>query len=290
MLKLKKKNSTLDLTAIILTYNEEKHIKRCILSIRKFVKKIIIIDSYSNDKTIQIAKKYKAKIYKHKFVNQSKQINWGIKNIKFTTKWLLRIDADEIFTNKLKDKLIVKLNDNRKNYNGITINRKIRFLNKDINFGGVSPHKTLRIWRKNKGYCEDAWMDEQMLVKGQIAHINEDLIDHNLNNLSWWINKHKLYAIREAKNYLLNKNNIKKKTISSDPSKINKYLKLKIYYNFPMDIRPFLLFIYNYFIKFGFLSSWQGLIFYSLQSFWFRLLVDFNIAKQKKIKIYSESN
>ena len=285
MLNVKKKFSTPDVTAIILTYNEEKHIKRCILSIRKFVKKIIIIDSYSNDKTIQIAKKYKAKIYKHKFVNQSKQINWGIKNIKFTTKWLLRIDADEIFTDKLKDKLILKLNDNRKNYNGITINRKIRFLNKDINFGGVSPHKTLRIWRKNKGYCEDAWMDEQMLVKGQIAHINEDLIDHNLNNLSWWINKHKLYAIREAKNYLLNKNNIKKKTISSDPSKINKYLKLKIYYNFPMYIRPFLLFIYNYFIKYGLLSGWQGLIFYSLQSFWYRMLVDINIAKQKKTKI-----
>ena len=211
MLNVKKKISTPDLTAIILTYNEEKHIKRCILSIRKFVKKIIIIDSYSNDKTIQIAKKYKAKIYKHQFVNQSKQINWGIKNIKFTTKWLLRIDADEIFTDKLKDKLIMKLNDNRKKYNGITINRKIRFLNKDINFGGVSPHKTLRIWRKNKGYCEDAWMDEQMLVKGKIIHINENLIDHNLNNLSWWINKHKLYAEREAKNYLLSKKNLKKK-------------------------------------------------------------------------------
>ena len=276
--------NTEDISAIILTYNEEKHIKRCILSIRKFVKRIIIIDSYSNDKTIQIAKKYKAKIYKHKFVNQSKQINWGIKNIKFTTKWLLRIDADEIFTDKLKDKLIVKLNDNRKNYNGITINRKIRFLNKDINFGGVSPHKTLRIWMKNKGYCEDAWMDEQMLVKGQIAHINEDLIDHNLNNLSWWINKHKLYAIREAKNYLLNKDNFKKKTISSDLSKINKYSKLKIYYNFPPYIRPSLLFFYNYFIKFGFLSSWQGLIFYFLQSFWFRLMVDINIKEQQKIK------
>ena len=67
MLKVKKKISTPDLTAIILTYNEEKHIKRCILSIRKFVKKIIIIDSYSNDKTIQIAKKYKAKPI---FINQ----------------------------------------------------------------------------------------------------------------------------------------------------------------------------------------------------------------------------
>ena len=63
-----------NITAIILTYNEEKHIKRCILSIKKFVKKIIIIDSFSTDQTLEIAKKYKVKIYKHKFINQAKQI------------------------------------------------------------------------------------------------------------------------------------------------------------------------------------------------------------------------
>ena len=177
--------NTEDISAIILTYNEEKHIKRCILSIRKFVKKIIIIDSYSNDKTIQIAKKYKTKIYKHQFVNQSKQINWGIKNIKFTTKWLLRIDADEIFTDKLKDKLIVKLNDNRKKYNGITINRKIRFLNKDINFGGVSPHKTLRIWKTGEGKYQNIAVDEQVEIKGKKVHAKVIIIDHNLNGFKW---------------------------------------------------------------------------------------------------------
>jgi len=282
VLKIKKKKSTLDLTAIILTYNEEKHIERCILSIKKSVKKIIVIDSYSNDKTIQIAKKYKAKIYKHKFVNQSKQINWALKNIKFQTKWLLRIDADEFLTNNLRNELKLKINNNKKDYTGIIINRKIRFLNKDINFGGVSPHKTLRIWINGKGRCEDAWMDEQILIKGQTIHINEYLIDHNLNNLSWWINKHKLYAEREAKNYLLSKKNFKKKINLLDPSKINKYSKLKIYYNFPIYIRPFLLFVYNYFIKFGFLSGWQGLTFYFLQSFWFRLLVDINIREKQK--------
>ena len=96
MLKIKKKNSSIDITAIILTYNEERHIKRCILSIKKFVKKIIIVDSFSTDKTLEIAKKFKVKIYKHKFINQAKQINWVLKTKKFHTNWILRIDADEL--------------------------------------------------------------------------------------------------------------------------------------------------------------------------------------------------
>ena len=71
-------------TAIILTHNEEIHIERCILSIKKFIKKIIIVDSFSTDKTIKIAKKYNVKVYKKKFVNHSKQLNWALKN-KFDT-------------------------------------------------------------------------------------------------------------------------------------------------------------------------------------------------------------
>ena len=285
--------NTEDISAIILTYNEEKHIKRCILSIRKFVKKIIIIDSYSNDKTIQIAKKYKAKIYKHKFVNQSKQINWGIKNIKFTTKWLLRIDADEYLTKPLKDKVIIKLRSNDSNYSGISFNRKIKFINKEINFGITSPHKTLRIWKKNKGRCLDHWMDEQIIVNGDVIHINETLIDHNLNSFNWWKKKHINYAKREAINFFLMSNvfNIKNEN-KKNLKKINsqyksKYNKTKIYYKIPIFIRPIFLFMYSYVLKLGFLNSWQGLIFNLYQVLWFRFLVDMNIYKIKK-KLKSE--
>ena len=128
-------SSTTDISAIILTYNEEKHIERCILSIREFVKKIIIIDSFSTDDTINIAKKYNAEIYQKKFVNHSKQINWGLKNIKFNTEWILRIDADEYLTHELKQKVSEKLKINSEEISGITVNRKVRFLNKDINLG-----------------------------------------------------------------------------------------------------------------------------------------------------------
>ena len=282
---LNKNSNTLksDITAIILTYNEEKHIERCILSIKEIVKKIIVVDSFSNDNTVDIAKKNNAEIFKNNFVNQSRQVNWALKNVKFSTKWILRIDADEILTEELKKKMSEKINIENHEISGISFNRKVRFFNKDINFGGVSPHKTLRLWQANKGKCEEAWMDEQIIVNGKVQHINEYLIDSNLNGFSWWLEKHKKYAIREAINFLINKKNMNQSMQPEDQSKINKYYKLKVYYKLPIFIRPFLLFIYNYFLKLGFLSSWQGLVFYFFQVMWFRLMVDVNIHQIEKI-------
>ena len=294
MLKNKKENTILDVTAIILTYNEEIHIDRCIKSLINIVDEIIIIDSYSTDKTIQKLKKFKkVKIFKNKFINQAKQINWALKNIKFSTKWILRVDADEYLTKPLKDKVIIKLRSNDSDYSGISFNRKIKFKNKEINFGITSPHKTLRIWKKNKGRCLDHWMDEQIIVNGDVIHINETLIDHNLNSFNWWKKKHINYAKREAINFFLMSNvfNIKNEN-KKDLKKINshyknKYNKTMIYYKFPIFIRPIFLFMYSYVLKLGFLNSWQGLVFNLFQVLWYRFLVDINIYKIKK-KLKSE--
>ena len=77
-----------------MTFNEEIHIERCIKSIIKNVDEIIIIDSFSTDKTIEICRKYKK--VKHKFKNHANQFNWGMRNFKIKSNWIIRIDADEI--------------------------------------------------------------------------------------------------------------------------------------------------------------------------------------------------
>jgi len=281
VLKKKKENNSLDITAIILTYNEEKHIKRCILSIKKFVKKIIIIDSFSTDKTIEIAKKFKVKVYKHKFINQAKQINWALRKIKFQTSWILRIDADEYLTKELRKDVTTHINTLNSNYDGISFNRVIKFLNKEIHYGGTSPHKTLRIWKNRKGRCENAWMDEQIIVKGKIFHLNQNLIDENLNDLKWWKLKHRNYAKREAISFLHNKKNKNKSKFKKKLKNVRKrkYLKEKIYYKLPIFLRPLLFFLYSLIFKLGIITGWQGLVFYYYQTLWFRLLVDINIFK-----------
>lgn len=271
---LKKKNT---LTAIILTYNEEKHIERCLKSLKGLVSEIIIIDSYSTDKTLDIAKMYKVSVFQNKFINQSKQINWAISNVKFKTNWIIRVDADEYFTTSLRLKLN-KILKKKIDFNGISFNRIVKFFDKDIMYGGTSPHKILRMWRKGKGKCENLWMDEHIKIKGASFHINENLIDHNLNNLSWFINKHKKYAAREAISYILYKKKIKINNLRNH-SKTSKYYKYKIYYRLPIFIRPILLFIYSYIFKLGFLTGWQGLLYHIIQVLYFRLLVDKNIKK-----------
>ena len=274
-----KRKKNINITAVILTYNEELHIGRCIKALKGFVKEIIVIDSNSNDNTIKICKQNKIRIYNNKFINQAKQMNWALKNVPIKTKWIFRIDADEIVENSFFNK-VGYLIEYKKNISGILIERKIKFLNKIINYGLTSPHKTLRIWKN--GYCkyQNLNVDEQAEVKGKIYLSNAIIIDHNLKSFYWWLNKHNDYARRETKNYFLYKNKNKTKTITlNDMSKVKQNKKFSIYYKFPIFIRPVILFLYSYFFKLGFLSGVRGLIFYFFQILCYRMLVDIYIFK-----------
>tara|TARA_B110000503_G_scaffold96495_1_gene145089 strand:- start:2068 stop:2886 length:819 start_codon:yes stop_codon:yes gene_type:complete len=269
----------LDITAIILTYNEELHIGRCIKSIKNLVKEVIVVDSYSNDKTLSICKKLNIKVYKNKFINQAKQMNWALENINIKSKWIFRLDADE-FLEKNSTIQIKKIIESEKNIKGIIIKRKIKFLNKVINYGLTSPHKTLRIWKTGEGKYQNIAVDEQVEIKGKKVYAKVIIIDHNLNGFKWWTDKHRDYAVREAQSYF----DIKKKNkhAVNDVSKIQKLNKYKIYYKLPIFVRAFFLFIYSYVLKLGFLSGWQGLIFNLYQILWYRILVDIHILKKKK--------
>jgi hypothetical protein len=129
------------------------------------------------------------------------------------------------------------------------------------------------------GFYEDSVMDEQLIVNGKTTYLNTNLIDENLKSLKWFIKKHRNYAAREAISYLNYKEQANGKYSNSDYSKINKKKKYKIYYRLPIFIRPFIFFFYSYFIKLGFLSGWQGLIFNVIQVLWYRIIVDFEILK-----------
>ena len=105
----------LDITTIILTYNEEIHIARCLENVCQFSKKVIIVDSPSTDRTREIAESFNqqdhvVEIVEHKYPgNQAEQFNWAIDNLKIDTEWVLRIDADEYLLPELVEELKQKL-------------------------------------------------------------------------------------------------------------------------------------------------------------------------------------
>ena len=122
---------------IILTHNSEKIIKKTLVAAKKISNNIIIVDSFSADKTLKICRSFNCKIYKKKFINYSLQRNYIIRKCNKLFEWQLHLDSDEILSGDLikNIKLILK-NDNKK-YSYL-IKRKIYFLNKKLNFGGSS--------------------------------------------------------------------------------------------------------------------------------------------------------
>jgi glycosyltransferase involved in cell wall biosynthesis len=271
-----------DITVIILTLNEEKHIARCINSLLPITNKILIIDSGSNDNTIKIAEDLGAKVLKNSWVSYAFQFNFGIKNNPFHTKWLMRMDADEYILPELATEINEKLPTTFENTHGFYIKRRVIFMNKWIKNGGYYPYWLLRIWRNGSGICEESWMDEHIrLEKGETQNLENDLVDHNLNNLTWWTNKHNNYANREVIDllnlkYEFNQEETVKASLTGTQEQRTRWIKKK-YANFPLFTRPFIYFHYRYIFRLGFLDGAQGMIWHFLQGFWYRFLVDAKI-------------
>jgi glycosyltransferase involved in cell wall biosynthesis len=267
------------ISVIILTHNEEKHIERCIKSLQLITDKIFIVDSFSTDNTVQIATALGAKVVQNTWVNYAKQFNYGIEHNPFKTDWLMRMDADEYILPELADEINAKLTYLPDDIAGIYIKRRVVFMEQWIKRGGYYPIWLLRIWRNGQGICEESWMDEHIKVfKGQTIQFEHDLTDHNLNNLTWWTQKHNMYAIREVIDLLNIRYNftnaeIVEPNLFGSQEQRKRYLKIK-YASLPLFTRPFLYFIYRYFIKLGILDGKKGLVWHFLQGFWYRFLVD----------------
>ncbi len=129
-----------DLTAIILTKNEELNIADCIRSIQSLAKRIIVIDSFSTDKTIQIAERLGAEVQQHEFINYSKQFLYGLNETDIQTTWVLRIDADERLTDASRKEIEKLCNENmHTDVNGIVLRFEVTFLGRKLRHGGIYP-------------------------------------------------------------------------------------------------------------------------------------------------------
>lgn len=272
----------MSLTVFILSFNEAHHITRAIASVRDIAARIIVVDSGSTDATRALAAAAGAEVFQNPWSNHSRQINWTLANTGIATAWSFRLDADEIVFPELAARLAA-LDDLPPEVMGYTVNRQIHYLGRWLRHGAIYPVRTLRLFRTGHGACEDRWMDEQILVDGPVGHIDADLADINLGNVGWWTDKHNDYATREAIEELLGGKAIARNTDAAQNmdsrARFRRWVKLRVYRGLPFGIRAFMLFIYRYIFRLGFLDGWQGLSFHVLQAFWFRFLTDVKIRE-----------
>ena len=274
------------LTVVILTKNEERHIVRALSSVSDIATRCVVVDSGSTDRTRDLAKEAGAEVLQHAWVNHATQFNWALDQLPDDTDWVLRLDADEIVTPDLAAQIREALPSMSADVEGVYVSRRMHFLGRPIRWGGVFPIRVLRLFRHGAGRCEDRWMDEHIQVRGATANLSGEIIDDNLNSLTWWTEKHNSYASREVVDLLnLEHGFMAHETVANlrrgQQAGVKRWLKEQVYARLPGGSRAFAYFFYRYVIRLGFLDGKEGTAFHILQCFWYRYLVDMKLYEVK---------
>lgn len=277
------------LTAIILVRNEELHLARALQSLESIAEYVFVIDSYSSDRTVEIAELHGAIVLQNKFVNYAKQFQWALDNAPIKSEWVMRLDADEIIEADLQNEIRAKLPNLPDNVAGVNLKRKHIFMDRWVRRGGRYPLVLLRIWRHGQGRIEDRWMDEHMVVwGGKTVTFDGGFADHNLKNISFFTDKHNWYATREAVDVLNQRLNLfaKDEGVTTENSSFQasakRFIKEKIYNRIPFTISSLCYFLYRYIFQLGFLDGRSGLVYHFLQGYWYRFLVGAKLMELEK--------
>lgn len=268
-----------DITAIILARNEEKFIGGCISALKDIVKRIVVVDSFSEDKTVEIAQKLGAEVYQHEFFNYATQYSYAVDLANPQTRWIFRIDADEYLTPESAAEIAKLCDENMDtDVTGIVVRFCNNFLGRDLKHGGTYPWKKLSVYKTGVGDIEKRHMDEHIvLTHGKIIETKKDSRHLAFKSLSFFTNKYNWYSTREAMDYFENKET------NSSNSNIRTWIKMRLYYKLPMGFRSWIFYVYRYYLHMGFLDGKEGKIYAFLQAYWYRYLVDAKIFEHEKL-------
>ena len=272
-----------DLTAIVLTKNEEKNIAACIKSVAGFCKRVLVVDSGSTDRTVEIARSLGADVVEHAFTYYAAQFNWGIDNGNIDTKWTLRLDADERFTKEVIahcEKLMAAHESD--DVNGIVMQADFYFLGRLMKHGSTKKRKIM-VFKTGKGRIEDRKRDAHTeLLCGTTVEIKERFLHDDFKDLNSYIARYNWYTIRELQDYLSFEQGSSATNVNTDKALLaQRKKKFGLYYKAPMFFRAWLWFVYNYYIKLGFLDGKEGYIYCYFECYWYRFLVDAKIYEQR---------
>ncbi|MEW6454518.1 MAG: glycosyltransferase family 2 protein [Pseudomonadota bacterium] len=277
-----------DLSVIILTYNEEIHIARAIDSVAGIADQIVVVDSFSTDRTVEIAKELGATVLRRKFDNQARQFQWALDTAAISGAWVMRLDADEVIEPDLAAEIKAGLPSLPPGVTGINLKRKHIFMGRWIRHGDRYPVTLLRIWRRGMASVEERWMDEHVVLSsGRAVTFEGGFADHNLHDLSHFIDKHNRYATREAVEVLNQRHGLFAaapgvETDTWSQAGLKRNVKLRFYNRLPFALAALSYFLYRYVIRGGFLDGREGLIYHGLQGGWYRFLVGAKVIELER--------
>lgn len=281
--------STVAVTVLLTTRNEEVNLERTLESVHGFADQILVIDSESEDRTVEIARRYADQVvdlpYEHGRIIPW-IFQWGLDNLPIRNEWILILEADQALTEALRKEIADLLARPAVAEDGFYIRRRQIFRGRPIRFGGYGGKHLLKLFRRGKGELDPVEQDTRVYVRGPVGKLRAPLEEWNKKEdaILFYLQKHLRYAEAFAQEEATRRRHgLAWKTaprLFGTPDERVLWLK-RLYYRLPLFVRPALYFLYRYFFLFGFLDGKNGFVFHFLQAFWFRLVVDIRLSELK---------
>jgi len=229
------------ISVAIATFNEEENIGKCLKSVVSWVDEVVIVDGSSTDKTVDVAKKYKAKVIVSDnppifHINKQKALK------ECTSEWILQLDADEVVTDKLRNEIINVINQSS-TVNGYYIPRKNFLLGRWMKKGGLYPDYVIRLFKRGKGRFPAKDVHEQIDVEGEVGYLKNDLFHYAYPSFAEYLKKANTYTLLTAEKF------------NQDKLSINVFTTIKY-----VIVVPIKTFLTIYFRHLGFMDGFPGFV------------------------------
>jgi glycosyltransferase involved in cell wall biosynthesis len=270
--------SKVPVSVLIPAKNEEENLPACLESVAR-ADEVFVVDSQSEDRSVEIAESYGAKVVQFHFNGRwPKKKNWSLENLPFNNDWVLIVDCDERITPELWDEIATAIQD--ANHGGYYLNRRVFFLGKWIRHGGKYPDWNLRLFRHAQGRYEnlktegirntgDNEVHEHVVIgDGAVGYLKNDMLHEDFRDLFHWLERHNRYSNWEARVYYnlltgMGEGGTIGANLFGDSVQRKRFLK-KIWVRLPF--KPTLRFVLFYFLQLGFLDGRAGYVYGRLLS------------------------
>lgn len=251
--------SSIPVTAMIFTLNEEIHLPGCLRSLA-WCNDVIVVDSFSHDRTEDISRSAAVRFFQHSFTGFGDQRNWALESTAPRNEWVLILDADERTPPALAQEIALVLKDVPESVGAFRLKRRFYMWGRWLRHSGLYPSWVVRLVRRNRVRYVNRGHAETQDVIGDVWDLKSDLIDENLKGIDEWFRRQYRYAQKDAE-YELTVETMPlgiRDLISGDPLvRRNAVKRLTTM----LPARPLIYFLYSYIVRRGFLEGKDGLVF-----------------------------